>query len=664
MRLRGTVRDQVGAALRTGAALAAADLSPRGLAPAAVLLVRTLRDPLPGTVSLRRPGPAPPRWSAAVAQALDAAARQAARPATGPVPPGAESVLFNDRAELLACLARDWLDGVATGRWWWRTLFRGQDISRALSRAWAETPAFVPPAMASLARHDIAVRFARALDETVAKGLLEAVLRAHGLVPLGEAMAATEDTPPRTPAHHHRARRAAAGAAVAAPQAAQAPATLALEPPPLIASRAPEALAQPLSSTQRALLAVTLALARAPAEARTAAFAVSVTRWLRQYEAHGEPSVAAESGASAPPAPLAGARPPRAAAGPSLPARTSRGAAGGWHASPLPGPGLGAMPSGTAAREPILAAPPAAPPGHHPPGPLRARAAAGASALHESPAPAPFSRKQALPALAADITPAPRPRDEPSGEPRTVATGYGGLFCLINAAIALGLYGDFTAPLEPGIELAPWDFLARAGEHLAGPAIRRDPIWALLADLAGRAPDSEPGLSFVPPGNWRMPTAWLVPFAGRRGAWRWKVCGGRLTVHHPAGFAVLDVARDACPAEAQVRREMRPWREQFRFRLWHDADSAGQPEVHPIERWTGWVMAYLRRRLAAGLGVRHPHRAARLLLRRPARITVSAARLDVHLELASLPVEVRLAGLDRDPGWVPAAGHHVAFHYD
>jgi hypothetical protein len=25
---------------------------------------------------------------------------------------------------------------------------------------------------------------------------------------------------------------------------------------------------------------------------------------------------------------------------------------------------------------------------------------------------------------------------------------------------------------------------------------------------------------------------------------------------------------------------------------------------------------------------------------------------------------VRLAGLDRDPGWVPAAGRRVAFHYE
>src|SRR3712207_7928989 len=47
-----------------------------------------------------------------------------------------------------------------------------------------------------------------------------------------------------------------------------------------------------------------------------------------------------------------------------------------------------------------------------------------------------------------------------------------------------------------------------------------------------------------------------------------------------------------------------------------------------------------------------------------ARVVVTASHVDVHFRLSGLPIEIRLSGLDRDPGWVPAAGRFVAFHYE
>ena len=38
-------------------------------------------------------------------------------------------------------------------------------------------------------------------------------------------------------------------------------------------------------------------------------------------------------------------------------------------------------------------------------------------------------------------------------------------------------------------------------------------------------------------------------------------------------------------------------------------------------------------------------------------------QLVARFGLRELPIEVRLSGLDRDPGWVPAAGRFVAFHF-
>jgi hypothetical protein len=53
----------------------------------------------------------------------------------------------------------------------------------------------------------------------------------------------------------------------------------------------------------------------------------------------------------------------------------------------------------------------------------------------------------------------------------------------------------------------------------------------------------------------------------------------------------------------------------------------------------------------------------RTLLRLPADIEDTGERIDVHMDLAGLPLPVRLAGLDRDPGWIPAAGCDVRFQF-
>jgi hypothetical protein len=37
--------------------------------------------------------------------------------------------------------------------------------------------------------------------------------------------------------------------------------------------------------------------------------------------------------------------------------------------------------------------------------------------------------------------------------------------------------------------------------------------------------------------------------------------------------------------------------------------------------------------------------------------------VDVHLSLADLPLAIRVAGLDRDAGWIPAAGRDLRFHF-
>src|SRR5262249_25747263 len=168
--------------------------------------------------------------------------------------------------------------------------------------------------------------------------------------------------------------------------------------------------------------------------------------------------------------------------------------------------------------------------------------------------PAPEQPTQRTPVVA-DVPPRPKPArtravepddplfyPEPETEPvrLPVETELGGVFYLLNLALFLELYPDFSRPLDPALELDPWDLLALLAPRLLDDPSRGDPLWRLLARLAGRTPRERPGRNFDPPAAWRTPPAWLAPF-DHEGTWRWSAARDALRVVHPAGFPVLAV---------------------------------------------------------------------------------------------------------------------------
>ena len=52
-----------------------------------------------------------------------------------------------------------------------------------------------------------------------------------------------------------------------------------------------------------------------------------------------------------------------------------------------------------------------------------------------------------------------------------------------------------------------------------------------------------------------------------------------------------------------------------------------------------------------------------LLLRR-GQLYVTSSHVDLVMPLDGVSLPVRLAGLDFDPGWLPAFGRVVQFHYE
>ena len=146
---------------------------------------------------------------------------------------------------------------------------------------------------------------------------------------------------------------------------------------------------------------------------------------------------------------------------------------------------------------------------------------------------------------------------EPSRRPsqpreREIETHFGGVFYLLNAALQLGLYGDFTTPMQPGLALPVWDFLALVGRELAGPDFAGDSLWQLLAELDGRGDDEAPGAQFDAPDCWQVPPDWLKAFP-EPSVWHWSVDADRMRIEHPEGFTIVDLPANSETADAQLR---------------------------------------------------------------------------------------------------------------
>lgn len=661
LRAVGATRDALALRMRLERTLSYANLHPAWLPPTAILCVRKLRGEGAGaSPALYGRRGAPPDWERAIAARIETLARRAARPARETVAEGAEAVIFDDQAELLACLASDWCGGVETTRWWWQSLFGVREVSAALLPALLASPEHVPAAFERLATSGRLFAFARALGGHDARDIRRSVTRKFSLRALEEAL---EKTP--TDAGSSNSTRGSDGEQSAERDAAQ-PSTRAPW-----ARFVPQVRVEELGDEQSCLVGTSLMLLRAPSVVRSASFAQAVSRW--RLDAQTRPrSDASFTNTEAGLAPTDEA------------ARADRLGLGDEHGRATDaGLSLQVADDDDGRLRPVAHL---APKETTPRVEFDADASGDALAgLGDSVEPRPtgqdtqgrtevssvvrddeyLSENQptlAPPAPASEAARAPGTFIDPLDYEARIRTEFGGVFYLTNLALFLELYGDFTSPLVPGIELPLWDFVALVGLELCGEGIRRDDVWTLLRKLSGRDETEAPGASFTPPDEWRVPPAWLAAFTAP-GAWSWKTEAGRLLVRHPRGFLVLDVPLTG-DAREQVEAEAEAYPAHLRDSLRRASFKTVGGAAGTVEWWLARLLPYVRARLGRAFGVRATGTLGRLVCEHRARVTVTATRLDVTFSLAGLPLEVRLAGLDRDPGWVPAAGRRMAFHYE
>ena len=492
------------------------ELRPPGLPAKAIVCVRRVRAAVPPRVDAA--------WSAALVRPLEQLVGAAARPFHEMVPADSAAVRFDDEAELVACLARDW-SRRAVDVWWWRGILNDVISDTLIQRVLLSMAHCVPAALELLWEKQLAARVVAALPAPYCDRLRSRVVELFG--------AASSSAP---------AAVSGQGSQAAVRSDAMIRAEVWVRG---VLTSDTEVLR--LHRWPRALLGMSLALRRAPTLARS-------QELVRVLDT--EPAIALESagrdGSSAPT--------PNEFVPPAERSEV-RGAVELVEAEP-------SLPRVTSARKAATSSG-----GPQVENGRERHTAADPPATHSAQLPATVESGDSHRLVRQSLG------DTPSQGVRRcteVSSECAGIIYLINLALALDLYGDFTQPAKVGLPVPLADFLLLVGERVVGPRWNDDPVTTVLAALRG------------------------------------------------------------CD---EPRREP------------------------PDEEWLANLVAMLDARAAAALGVECGH-ALRFLCIRSGRIVLSATRLDVFYSLADHPLAIRLAGLDRNPGWVPSAGRVIELHYD
>lgn len=501
-------------------ALAGVELTPRELSSSAIVCVRRLRA--------ERARDHAGRWADGLPRRIAGMVAAGARPFREVVPADGPAVVFEDEAELLACLAKDWRSGTGA-TWWWTALFGSPANAQLIRRVFLEHARFVPAAIELLLEGRRIGDVVRAMADDVCVELEQAVAAAFG-VPM-------PPPPQRRPIHAGDGRHTGA----VRPD---------LNVPPELLARAATVVSLPgearvLSSAQRSFIAFALLVRRAPVLASTPGLVAALHQLVTSTTI--ESRIGKGRGAVEERAVVAATTP--------VPAKVQTPVA----SAPADGARAGILESPGADRDAT---------------PSSADTLSLSLAIADGPtidAPARLSECE-------DATEEALGWPEPPAEP--FHTSFGGVFYLVNLAIRLEIYGDFTQPASRNPEVSLGRFLARVAERACGEAIRDDAIWPALAGLAGNG-------------------------------------------------EALPALESGSPID-RVIDQMRPDLEGLAAR------ALDLPEGAALE----------------------------FLCRAHGRVLIGRTRLDVFFALASHPIAIRMAGFDRDPGWVPAAGRVIRFHYD
>jgi hypothetical protein len=222
-----------------------------------------------------------------------------------------------------------------------------------------------------------------------------------------------------------------------------------------------------------------------------------------------------------------------------------------------------------------------------------------------------------------------------------------------------------AAHAEPAAAEAPSTAAPPAGEHADAPEAPAAPapIERAPTERATTGPPSPLRLAQSDgPTPWEsMPLPWLRPVETEIGGLLFVLCvAQRLGLY--ADFtepAAPGLPIDPWRFVALVGAELLDRDEYEDDALWTLLDelARGGGELPPPEltAHAAAIRRWLESHVDLPLGA---------VLERPALVHAGDMRVDAVFSLVEHPIEIRMAGLDIDPGWIPAAGRALHFHFE
>ncbi|CAN5806343.1 hypothetical protein BH20ACI4_BH20ACI4_12100 [soil metagenome] len=644
----------------------AGNFLPAGLPPKAIICIKKLRDPAPHSLNLyRNDSGYADEWQKKVAGQIEELFRRAVRPISESVPALAESVVFLDKTELLACLANDWCRGILNQNWWWQSLFPNLDRAQTVARIWIESAEYVPTALNILAKKKIAADFVRKLQPEESAELLNRVIETFSLKKIQNAL-----FDPLT------AKEKQIFLQIADERKQSLSKKTSFEFPRLSAMRfeeMPETRFLNLTFEQEILLGIGLTLARAPHTARSEKFA----RQIRESKIETE-LFQADTFIKSKTIPPQIVKPEilRKETGGKTTRQVEKKSQTDFskpkaetEKSPEKKPKIVFHDSETFEN-------PAANPPEKKSGfksektakktarkieEIRLEKSKTEIIFNDEKPQAKTKTVQADDEKFSSIISSDKAEETETQEFETIVrTNYGGVLYLLNLGLFLKLYRDFSEPLGDEIDLNIWDFVALSSRKFLGKKIEKDEVWYLLKYLAGREKTENFGDDFNPPDEWRIPTDWLKTFQTEK-KWFWSKTKNRLIVRHSEKFNIFDIPIKR-NFKNQLENELKNYREYF-SEITESKTKKLFKNLSPRERFLENLFEFAECRLRQALNLETRGELTKVLFEKSATVAVSATHFEITFSLSDLPLEVRFSGLDRNPGWIPAAGKYVEFHF-
>lgn len=665
LRVRGEGLESVAARLHLERLFGASDFSPDGLPPKAIVCIKKINDPRPRTLRLNHSDwQVSEVWRKAVAKTVENFYRRAFRPISETVSAEAESIVFADNTELLACLATDWCRGKLAENWWWRGLFPNLENAQTVAKIWLESVEFVPPAFQFLAKNGTAIRFVQKLQPHETKDLLRQIIQRFALQKIAETL--FEPIQMKTQIDVEKLLKTDEKKALLF----KSDSLFFKKHESIFSNLILDIKVSELGFDQECLLGISLLLARSPKIVRSAEFARRLKIDRLKFEfgktiAGKKFAESFEQKATFEEKVKSSRKTTRKAQGISetqinepksvkteprfFAEQSDKKTEKHSEKSHIKEKDFkSAKPSPTEAEKFKKTTEK----------PTKISFETAESEKRVEKTEQKKSEKSRLIVRSSDMETTFQDffEDFETEIEFNFQTRFGGIFYLLNLSLYLQLYRDFTESLETEIDLNIWDFIALLGLKFLGEEIKTDAVWDFLKTMAERENDDEFGQEFNQFQDWRMPLKWLETFPKNQ-KWFYGRNGKRLVIRHSAGFNIVDVLLCG-DIETQLKDETEIYRKYFSKIV-----KAEKKDFSQSKKWLENIAEYLQKRLFQALNLETLEDLNTILFKRKASVTTSPTHLDITFGLADLPIEVRLAGIDRDPGWIPAAGKFVYFHF-